>query len=420
MSEEEPMNINERRKYIHKMWGRYREAGKGEKGKLLNEIEQVTGMHRKSIIRLLNGRLSRKKRDRQRGRVYGVEVEDAIRVIARSLDYPCAERLQPNLVWMVDHLKVHEELVIGQETREKLSRVSVTTLKRILKRVGRSQPKLAYRQPRRPQSNTLRKHYPMHRIAWDVGEAGYFEVDLVHHCGEVANGEYIHTLQMVDAATGWSEIVAIFGRSSRVVQDGFEFLLHRLPFPLRELHPDNGSEFFNQPLLRFWKNRLPDLQISRSRPYQKNDNRFVEENNSSLIRAYVGHGRFDTQAHLTVLRSLYDKLYLYHNFFQPVMRLKAKQYVNPLKYHRLFDPAKPPLDRLIELQILPPTVQSKLENLRLQTNPLHLRSQIDELITRLIQLPTSDKTVTVNIFQTLIKEADPSVTLSFEPTMHLR
>ncbi len=88
MSEEEPMNINERRKYIHKMWGRYREAGKGEKGKLLNEIEQVTGMHRKSIIRLLNGRLSRKKRDRQRGRVSGVEVEDAIRVIARSLDYP--------------------------------------------------------------------------------------------------------------------------------------------------------------------------------------------------------------------------------------------------------------------------------------------------------------------------------------------
>jgi len=104
MSETEPMNINERRKYIHKMWGRYREQGKEEKGRLLDEIEAVTGMHRKAIIRLLNGRLSRKKRTRERGKEYGVEVSHAVQLIARSLDYPCAERLQPNLVWMAQHL----------------------------------------------------------------------------------------------------------------------------------------------------------------------------------------------------------------------------------------------------------------------------------------------------------------------------
>ena len=98
MSETEAMNVNERRKYIHKMWGRYRKANKKEKEKLLDEIEDVTRMHRKSIIRILNGQLSRKKRRRERGRTYGVEVDDAVRVIARSLDYPCAERLQPNLV----------------------------------------------------------------------------------------------------------------------------------------------------------------------------------------------------------------------------------------------------------------------------------------------------------------------------------
>jgi hypothetical protein len=94
MSETEAMNIDERRKYIHKMWGRYRQGKKGEKGKLLDEIEAVTGMHRKAIIRLLNGRLSRKKRSRERGKEYGVEVGDTVRVIARSLDYPCAERLR--------------------------------------------------------------------------------------------------------------------------------------------------------------------------------------------------------------------------------------------------------------------------------------------------------------------------------------
>lgn len=421
MSEQDPMNVDERRKYIHKIWGRYREGNRVEKGKLLDEVEEVTGMHRKGIIRLLNGQLSRKKRVKQRKATYGVEVDDAIRVIARSLDYPCAERLKPNLIWMAEQLKRHQELVVGTETKEKLEKVSITTLKRILKRIGRSQPKIAYRQPRRPQnSTTLRRLYPMGKIAWDEPQAGSFEVDLVHHCGDVANGEYIHTLQMLDVATGWSEIAAIFGRSNRVVRDGFEQILQRLPIPVREIHPDNGSEFFNRPLLRYWEKRLPDLQISRSRPYQKNDNRFVEENNSSLVRAYVGHGRFDTQDHLKVLRKLYEKLWLYHNFFQPVMRLHEKECVGPMKFKKKYDQAKPPLERLLDMKILSLTKEQELIQLRERTNPMLLRQLIENLIIQVQELPVLNNLEVVNIFDTLIMEEDPSVTLSFEPMMPAR
>jgi hypothetical protein len=276
MSETEPMNMNEHRKYIHKMWKRYREGNKKDKGHLLDEIEAVTSLHRKSIIRTINGQLSRKSNCRERSREYGVEVDDAIRVIARALDYPCAERLQPNLVWMAEHLSVHAVLRLRRETFEQLARISVSTLKRTLKRVGRSEPKLAEQGPKRPQTNSLRKHYPMSKIAWKIEEAGHFEVDLVHHGGENPNGEYIYTLQMVDVATGWSEITAIFSRSYRVVVDSFDHLLGRLPFPVIEIRPDNGVEFFNHILLHYWKNRLPELQLSRSHPYQKNDNRFVE------------------------------------------------------------------------------------------------------------------------------------------------
>jgi hypothetical protein len=420
MSEAEAMTINERRKYIHKMWGRYRLAQKKGKGKLLDEIEAVTGMHRKAIIRLLNGRLSRKKRQRERGREYGVEVSDAVRVIARSLDYPCAERLQPNLVWLAEQLGRHGELRVGAATLEKLARVSISTVKRILKRVGRSEAKLALQQPRKPQTNDLRKSYPMSKIAWDVAEVGHFEVDLVHHGGESAAGEYIHTLQMVDVATGWSEIVAIYGRSYRVMADGFDYVLARLPFAVQEIHPDNGAEFFNLNLLRYWKKKMPTLQVSRSRPYQKNDNRFVEENNHSLIRAYIGHDRLDTQAQLKVLRQLQEQLWLYHNFFQPVMRLQAKEYVTPLQYHRKYDQAKTPFDRLKAHHILDANVQIQLETLRNQTNPLALRSQIDGLISHLLSLPVLDQSETISIFETLTKEADPSVTLSFEPTTPFR
>jgi hypothetical protein len=420
MIETEPMTINERRKYIYKMWGRYREAPKGEKAKLLDEIGEVTGMHRKSIIRILNGRLSRKKRERERGRAYGAEVDDAIRVIAKSLDYPCGERLRPNLEWMAQQLTVHHELVISEETLKKLRQISLSTLKRILKRVGRSEPKLAYRKPKGSYHKRLQQAYPMHKIPWDMQKPGHFEVDLVHHCGESAVGEYIHTLQMVDVATGWSELAAIYGRSYRVMANGFDFILSRLPFPILEIHPDNGAEFFNHQLIRFWGRKVAGLAISRSRPYQKNDNRFVEENNHSLVRAYIGHGRLDTQTHLEVLRQLYDKLWLYHNFFQPVLRLQEKIYLNNLQYRRIFDPACTPFDRLKNSGCLSQPVLSSLDSLRAQTNPLVLRSQIDHLITHLLSLPVLDHTETVNIFQNLLKEVDPLVTLSFEPITPVR
>ena len=412
MSETEPMNINERRKYIHKMWGRYKKANKKEKGDLLSEIEVVVGMHRKSIIRLLNNRLSRKKRCRERGRTYGIDVDDAIRKIAHSLDYPCAERLHPNLDWMAEHLEYHGELCLKGKTKESLMMISVSTLKRILKRVGRSEPKMAEKKPKKPSHSSIRKHYPMTKIAWDIPEPGHFEVDLIHHCGATANGEFIHTLQMVDVATGWSEATAILGRSFRVMKDGFDYLLNRLPFPVLEIHPDNGAEFFNQFLLQYWQNRLPDLQITRSRPYQKNDNRFVEENNHSMVRAFIGHSRLDTIAQLKILRQLLDKLWLFHNFFQPVMRLKEKQIISSTQFRRMYDQAKTPFDRLKEKYSINEKNLSSLENLRRQTNPLALRNEINSLITDLLSLPCLDKSETVNIFTTFIKENDRSVTLS--------
>ena len=110
MSEKDEMSIDERRKYLHKMWGRYRDASKQEKGKLLDEMEYVTGMNRKSIIRILNGRLSRKKRNRERGPTYGADVIKIVREISKALDHPCAERLKPNLVYMAKHMENHDQL----------------------------------------------------------------------------------------------------------------------------------------------------------------------------------------------------------------------------------------------------------------------------------------------------------------------
>ena len=420
MVEAEPMTINERRKYLYKMWERYRKASRKEKGKLLDEMQAVTGMHRKSLIRILTGRLSRKKRSRERGRSYGAAVEDAVRVIARSMDYPCAERLKSKLSWMAQHLMKHGELRLDGQTLQQLERISISTLKRILKRTEKAKDRVAHRQAPRRQRNHLRKDYPMRVIPNDVPEAGHFEVDLVLHCDEDCRGEFIHTIQMVDVKTGWSEIEAVYGRSYLAMRDGFEAILRRLPFAVRELHPDNGQEFFNAHLLQFWKDKIEAVHISRSRPYHKNDNRFVEENNHSLVRAYVGHGRLDRLEQLFILRRLYSALWLYHNFFQPVMRTQHKVKVEEGRYRRVFDTPKTPFERLCQAGTLPDTVLNRLQTLRDQTNPLQLRQQIAQWIDQLWAVPTQKSAPTVNVFQTLRKEHDPAVTFSFEPTIHFR
>jgi len=351
-------------------------------------------------LRLIHGDLVRKPRRKQRGKSYGAEVKAVVQVIAESLDFPCAERLHPALVWMAEHLSEHGELKVEPEVLEKLKQMSVSTLWRLLPRGEHS--RLAYSKSRPGASTSLRQAVPVRRIRWNEPEPGHFEVDLVHHCGIRSDGQYVHTLQMVDVATGWSECVAILGRSYLVMEDGFTRILKRLPIPVVELHPDNGVEFFNAFMLKFWKDTLKGVQLSRSRPFQKNDNRFVEENNFSLVRAYLGYQRLDTAEQTNLLNQLYNQLWLYHNFFQPVMRLKEKIPTDdPLRPKRIYDQAHTPFERLCAKGVLNPNQIRQLQALRAATNPRQLRRSIENLITQLFALPPAQEGVTEDVRQTI-------------------
>jgi hypothetical protein len=421
MSEQDAMTIDERRKYLHKMWGRYRDATKQGKSQMLDDMEHVTGLNRKSIIRILNGRLSRKKRTRERGPTYGTSVMDVVRKISKALDHPCAERLKPNLVFLAKHMSNHDQLSVDEVTVRKLETISISTLKRMLSSINKSKEKISRKRIPKRKRNTFKESFPMRRIPYDTPEPGHFEVDLVLHCDEDHSGDYIHTIQMTDVATGWCEIEAVLGRSYRVMEDGFAWMLGNLPMPVIEIHPDNGSEFFNQHLLRFWQAKVPDLYISRSRPYHKNDNRFVEENNSSLVRAYIGHGRLDTLRQLIIMREIYEDLTCYHNFFQPVMKTIQKIQIDEFHYRRVFDRAQPPLDRLANAGILADAHVERLFNLRDQVNIFALRERLETNINNLWRVRMPQKATPINIFDTLRKEKDnPLVTFSFEPTIPVR
>ena len=429
MPNEDKMTIDERFKYLRMQKKRYAQMGRKERARMLDELEQVTGLNRKTLIRHMNGNPIRKPRRKQRGKTYGPEVDDALRVISESLDYICAERLTPHLVPMALQLAAHGELQVTPPLLEQLGRLSVSTVRRRLKKVERLE---LWRLPSRKgptPPNSVTRDIPMKRIPWDEREPGHFEVDLVHHCGPSAAGDYVHTIQMTDIATGWCERAAVLGRSQRVMEDAFCRILVRLPFPVLEIHPDNGSEFFNHHLVRFWKEVVKGVRLSRSRPFHKNDNRFVEQKNCTLVRAYLGHERLDSVAQTLVLNKLYDKMWLYYNFFQPVMRLVEKTVISESgtwQVKRRFDKPQTPFERLCATGALSPAQQEELERLWQQTNPRRLRREIYDLLDYLFSLPGATPGVTENVLETLNmsipaqKGEGSPVTLSFDRTIASR
>lgn len=373
---EEQMTVNERRKYLLGRKRAYQKANRAERGRLLTEMEQVTGLHRKSLLRLLHAEsLTRTKRTMPRQRTYGLAVEQVILVVWESLDYVCAERLTPALVETARHLARFGSVRLTPEIEQQLGQISEATVTRLLRTHRARKQRLPRKGPER--ANQLRKEIPMKRIAWDIGEPGHFEVDLVHHAGESTAREYAHTLQMIDVATGWSERVGVLGRGQTAMESGFRRILERLPFPIVELHPDNGAEFLNQHLVRFWKEKVTGVQLSRSRPYHKNDNRNVEQKNATLVRQYFGTLRLDTPEQVAAMNALYEQMWLYYNLFQPVLHLAEKR-VGPDGVQRIWDTAQTPYQRLLASGKLSAEQQARLQTLYGQTNPLRLRQAIYE------------------------------------------
>lgn len=420
MTTEDKMTIDERWKYLRQMKKRYCKAGRKEQSQLLDEMEAVTGLHRKSLTRRMNGSLERNLRCKQRGSIYGPEVDDALRVISESLDHICGERLTPVLAWMAEHLAAHGEMEVTPSLLEQLGRISVSSVNRRLKRVKQDEPRLPRR--RASRARLLTKDIPMKRIPWNERQPGHFEVDLVHHGGPNPCGEFAYTLQIIDVATGWSERRAILGRGYLVMKHAFGCILARLPFVVREIHPDNGSEFLNYHLIRFWKEIIKGVELSRSRPWQKNDNRFVEQKNSTLVRAYLGYDRLDSVLQVRAMNWLYDKMWWYYNFFQPVMRLKEKIVVpgsggQATRIKRRYDQARTPFDRLCDTEAIPQECRMQLESLRYQINPRQLRQEVYDSIDLVFSLPGAVPGKTENVHKLLpIDTSSETQTLQFNLT----
>lgn len=156
-----------------------------------------------------------------------------------------------------------------------------------------------------------------------------------------------------------------------------------LPFPLLGLDSDNGSEFINKHLFRYCTER--GITFTRTRPYRKNDNCFVEQKNWPVVRQQVGYGRYDTPAELEALRELYRHLRLYVNYFQPQMKLISKTR-RGAKVSKRFDVAQTPYQRLMASPHIASEAKENLRDTYLSLNPAQLKRDLARCQDRLIEI----------------------------------
>lgn len=314
--------MHSREQYLETLREEYRRASKEEKTRILTEARKRTRLNRKVLIRKLAHPKRAQRRRSPRGRSYGAEVVTALAQMWELFDYACGQRLTAALQTEVPRLRQAGELKCSDEVAEQLKRVSAKTIDRLLqheKRVHRvSRPRSGRIHP------LLYQKIPVKVAAdWDTGEIGNVQVDYVEHCGRSTGGQYIHTVSAVDIASGWWEGEPIAARTQEATREALDAVRKRAPFRFREIHPDNDSGLINDLLWRYCRRR--NIRLSRSRPYKKNDNAWVEQRNWTHVRKVVGYRRFDTTKELAVLQSLYGALRLYRNFFQPSMKLKSKE-----------------------------------------------------------------------------------------------
>jgi hypothetical protein len=211
---------------------------------------------------------------------------------------------------------------------------------------------------------------------WNETGPGFFEADLVAHCGDQAIGPFINSLVMTDIATGWTEFVPLLRKSDADVIAGLEAIRSILPVPLLGLDTDNGCEFINYELLSYCEKEK--ITFTRSRAYKKNDQAHIEQKNGSVVRRVVGYDRYEGVESLLRLLNLYRVLRLYVNFFQPSCKLAAKTRVGS-RTKKIYDTAKTPYQRIIESERVNKDTKQKLAELRNALDPVDLFEQLGTL-----------------------------------------
>jgi hypothetical protein len=383
--EEHGMARRSKQEYLRTIHTRYQQAGRAEKTTMLDEFTQVCGYHRKYALWLLNRPLPGPPCPRRVARRAPRYSEAMVRVLAQVWEasgYLCAQRLKAAVPQWLPWIR--QRFGLSAALEQQVLTISPRQMDRRLQARKRTLKRRMYGTTR--PGSLLKHQIPIKTDHWDVHQPGYLEIDLVSHSGASAVGEFLHTLDSVDIQTCWVERQAVLGKGRHGVVQALTTIEQRLPFPLRGIDSDNGSEFINDHLYAFCQRPAGlAIQFTRSRPYKKDDNAHVEQKNWTHVRKLIGWDRYDSPQALAALNTLYADLRLFQNLFQPSMKLAAKIRQGS-RLIRRYEAPRTPFERVRACPDAAPDKVAALRRLLERTDPFELSQRIDQQLERLYRV----------------------------------
>jgi hypothetical protein len=347
-----------RKELIEGVGARYRSASTSERAKILDEFVAITGYHRKHAIRVLGAEAGQERSRPARNRLYDEAVRQALIVLWEAGDRVCGKRLKALIPVLIGAMERHGHLDLDAEIKAKLLQVSAATIDRAL---GDARSRVDGQRKRRTGVGAaIRRSIPVRTFSdWRDPPPGFFEVDMVEHCGGAkTDGDFVHSLVLTDIASGWTECIAMPVRNQSLVVEAMAIAATDLPFAMLGVDTDNDSAFMNQTVFDYCRDN--GLEQTRSRAYKKNDQAWVEQKNGAIVRRLVGYGRLSGLAATQALAQLYGASRLYVNFFQPSFKLKSKTR-DGARVSKTYHAPATPCDRLLASPCVSETVKSKLK-----------------------------------------------------------
>lgn len=382
--------------YLMELVPIYKKATKAEKTDLLNHAQKITKKGRRTLKRHLSV-----KRDEE------LMASNHIQGRGRKLGY-AKYRLMPDLraLWILmeqisavrmkaalpDWLPYYTPKDLTPELREQILKMSASTLHRYL-----SEERNKLRATRGLATTTSAKQrvkarVPIRTLDEKITQPGFLQADTVSHCGTCASGPFLSSVTLTDVFSTWTECRAIKNKKARHVRKMFIDIHQTLPFDMKSVNTDSGSEFINTPIIEYMK--IPHggkkIHFTRSRPYKKNDNCYVEQKNYTHVRQLFGYGRFEDADWVDLMNDIYKNYWNpLHNFFLPSQKLIEKVRVGA-KIIKKFDQPKTPFHRLMQSAHVTSEQKLSLQKQRDSLNPIDLKKglerQLSLFFTRLNQL----------------------------------
>jgi len=356
-----------------------------KRGEMIKEIAHIAKVHPKSVSRSFKRvQLTDTSVPEQRGRprYYTTDVIAALREVWDIASEPCGENLHPMISEYIDTQVRVRAWIYSDEATAKLRAMSLGSVKAYVGRFARTRRNFGGRGT--TQRGSISAMVPIRVDGWDTAEAGVIQIDTVAHCGDSSAGDFIYTVNATDVATLWGTRRAQWNKGQEATLTSVEAMREDSPFPWRELHPDSGGEFINWHLLRYAHET--GLRLTRSRPYHKNDNQYVEERNGHVVRKYLGWQRFDTQETVTTLNALYDVLTPYLNHFVASRRVVSRERIGARWNVTREKVALTPYQRTLMRTDVSEVVKERLIREHAQLNPRIMLAEIDRLVKRVFAI----------------------------------